>query len=192
MFYFYFYFFHLQVFTATFIFFASNPIHSILLLVLLFCESAIVLSIFQLEFISLLFILVYVGAIAVLFLFVVMMLRIKLSDTTILFFLPLNFILNFFCFFYIFYIYQPFIFSSDLFYYCKNISFLNIEEKIIEIFIIGQILYNYYLNTLLLAGFILLLALIGAVILSLDFNKTVLNRVDPIDLGRSAHITTFL
>ncbi len=51
------YFIILQVFTSTFIYFSINPIHSVLLLILLFFESSIVLSLFNLEFISILFIL---------------------------------------------------------------------------------------------------------------------------------------
>jgi len=92
------YFIILQVFTSTFIYFSINPIHSILLLILLFFESAVVLSLFNLEFISILFILIYVGAIAILFLFVIMMLQLKLNDKEGLNFLPILFGLNFLCF----------------------------------------------------------------------------------------------
>jgi NADH-quinone oxidoreductase subunit J len=84
----------LQVFTASFLFFSNNPIHSILFLILLFFESTVILSFLNLEFVSLLFILVYVGAIAVLFLFVIMMLRVKLDEFDVLLFLPINFALN--------------------------------------------------------------------------------------------------
>ena len=80
------YFIVLQVFTSTFIYFSINPMHSILLLILLFFESSIVLSLFNLEFISILFILIYVGAIAILFLFIIMMLQLKLNDLELLFF----------------------------------------------------------------------------------------------------------
>ena len=54
-----------------------NPVHSVLFLVLVFLNAAGMLFVLQLEFIPLTFIIVYVGAIAILFLFVVMMLDIK-------------------------------------------------------------------------------------------------------------------
>ena len=86
----------LQVFTSTFIFFSINPIHSILLLILLFFESTVLLSLLNLEFISIIFILIYVGAIAILFLFVVMMLQLKLNDLEFFFFYPIYLALIFF------------------------------------------------------------------------------------------------
>jgi NADH-quinone oxidoreductase subunit J len=159
------YFIFLQVFTSTFIYFSINPIHSILLLIILFFESSIILSLFNLEFISILFILIYVGAIAILFLFVIMMLQLKLNDLEIIYFLPLIFSFNFLCFLNFFNNYQIFYISFDLF------TFNIIEESFIEIFILGQVLYNYSFICFLLSGLILLLALIGSIILCLDFSK---------------------
>lgn len=153
----------LQVFTSTFIYFSINPIHSILLLILLFFEASIVLSLFNLEFISILFILIYVGAIAILFLFVVMMLQLKLNDLESLFFLPNVFSFNIILIIFYLQFYQPTTFSL-------NFLFL-IEETYNELFIIGQFLYNYALVCFLLAGLILLLALLGAIVVSLEYNK---------------------
>jgi len=59
------------------IIFSQNSIYSVLFLVLSFVSSSSVLFLLECEYISLIFILIYVGAIAVLFLFVVMMLDIK-------------------------------------------------------------------------------------------------------------------
>ena len=55
----------------------SNPIHSLLILILVFFLGSILLFFMQLEYFALLFLIVYVGAIVVLFLFVVMMLEIR-------------------------------------------------------------------------------------------------------------------
>jgi NADH-quinone oxidoreductase subunit J len=165
------YFIFLQVFTSTFIYFSVNPIHSILLLILLFFESSIVLALLNLEFISILFILIYVGAIAILFLFVVMMLQLKLNDLEVLFFLPFSIGFNFLFIIYLFYFYQPykynFLYNNSNEFVCFDI----VEESFNEIFIIGQILYNYSALCFLLAGIILLLALIGSIVLSLEYNK---------------------
>jgi NADH-quinone oxidoreductase subunit J len=59
---------------------SKNPIHSILYLILVFCNVTFVLIILGVEFIAIIFLIVYVGAIAVLFLFVVMMLNIKIIE----------------------------------------------------------------------------------------------------------------
>lgn len=59
---------------------SRNPIHSILYLILVFCNITFVLIILGIEFIAITFLIVYVGAIAVLFLFVVMMLNIKIIE----------------------------------------------------------------------------------------------------------------
>merc|ERR1711988_2049458 len=59
---------------------ARNPIHSVLFLVLVFCNAAGLLILLETEFLAMLFLVVYVGAIAVLFLFVVMMLNIRVTE----------------------------------------------------------------------------------------------------------------
>ena len=57
----------------------QNPVHSVLFLILSFIASSALLFFLEVEFIPFIFIVVYVGAIAVLFLFVVMMLDIKIT-----------------------------------------------------------------------------------------------------------------
>ena len=59
---------------------ARNPVHSVLFLILVFFNSAGLLLLLGLDFFALIFLVVYVGAIAVLFLFVIMMLNIKLAE----------------------------------------------------------------------------------------------------------------
>ncbi len=130
------YFIFLQVFTSTFIYFSVNPIHSILLLILLFFESSIVLSLFNLEFISILFILIYVGAIAILFLFVVMMLQLKLNDLEILFFLPFVFGFNFLFFIYLFTFYHPYKYNFLYQNFSEFVCFDVVEESFTEIFVV--------------------------------------------------------
>ena len=61
---------------------SKNPVYSILFLVLCFVSSSCLLFLLECEFIALLFIIIYVGAIAILFLFVVMMLDTKTYYTT--------------------------------------------------------------------------------------------------------------
>lgn len=59
---------------------SRNPVHSVLFLILVFLNSAGLLLLLGLDFFAMLFLVVYVGAIAVLFLFVVMMLNVKSAE----------------------------------------------------------------------------------------------------------------
>src|SRR5688572_29391358 len=65
--------------SATLCIFARNPVHSVLWLILAFFNGAGLMLIAGAEFIALLLVIVYVGAVAVLFLFVVMMLNIDFA-----------------------------------------------------------------------------------------------------------------
>ena len=59
---------------------SKNPVHSVFFLILTFCISASLLLTIVIDFLAIIFIVVYVGAIAVLFLFVVMMLNTKFIE----------------------------------------------------------------------------------------------------------------
>lgn len=160
----------LQILTCLLIVLSRNPIHSILFLILLFFESTAILILFNVEFISLLLIIVYVGAIAVLFLFVVMMLQVKSEPFTLFFFIVLLFSIFLFI-----------IFENNLFleknYFSFNIIqglndyFINFDS-IKDIETLGQVLYNYYPSLFIIAGLLLLVALIGSIILTIDVNRS--------------------
>jgi len=60
--------------------FSKNPVYSVLFLILAFLNVSALLFLLQLEFLPVVFLMVYVGAVAVLLLFVIMMLNIKLAD----------------------------------------------------------------------------------------------------------------
>ena len=76
-----FYFFSsIAIISAIMVISAKNPIHSILSLILVFCNAAGLFILLEVEFLAMIFLVVYVGAIAILFLFVVMMLNIKLIE----------------------------------------------------------------------------------------------------------------
>src|SRR4029450_14093033 len=66
--------------SATAVLFARNPVHSVLWLILAFFNAAGLMLLMGAEFIAMLLVIVYVGAVAVLFLFVVMMLDIDFSS----------------------------------------------------------------------------------------------------------------
>ena len=76
---------------------SRNPIHSILYLILVFCNVSFIFIILNIEFIALIFLIVYVGAISVLFLFVIMMLNIKIIELDEVFwrYIPLGCVIAF-------------------------------------------------------------------------------------------------
>jgi len=57
------------VLSACSIFLMNNPVHSVLFLILNFCLASLIILIYEVEFLGLLFVMVYVGAVAVLFFF---------------------------------------------------------------------------------------------------------------------------
>lgn len=152
-----------QFITVFAIFFSSNPMYSVLCMILLFFESALVVALFTLEFFALAFIIVYVGAVAILFLFVVMLLETKAEKQNIL----LSFCLTLF-------IGIIFFFKSYNFFiifFCDISHYLTFNVDIAEeIFILGQALYTVFLPCVLIVGFILLFAMLGAIFLTFDFN----------------------
>ncbi len=156
---------------------SKNPIEAVLFLILSFCLAAGISFIFHAEFLGLILILVYVGAIAVLFLFVIMMLNIKNQESeSKLSYLskPLIFL---FCVS-IFMYYFDISLTKILFYNSESTrlyehvtSSLLLVDDLTNIDVMGQWLFNYYLICFLIAGIILLIALIGAIVLTLRFNN---------------------
>ena len=99
------------LFSAFMVIRAKNPVYSVLFLILVFCNSAGLLLLLNLEFFALIFLIVYVGAIAVLFLFVVMMLNIKLTEVheSIFHYLPIGGFVGF-----IFFLEFYFLFNQEI------------------------------------------------------------------------------
>jgi NADH-quinone oxidoreductase subunit J len=166
------------VFSATMVIIASHSVFSLLFLVSSFLASAFLLFMLECEFLALIFIVIYVGAIAVLFLFAVMMLDAKLQNLTrnLFRFLPVG------CFF-AFGLLVPVLllitstiektFSSASI--LEHIDWYGLIDSTFEINVYGQILYSYFVLQLLIVGFILLVVLIGIVYLTNTYtsNKTV-------------------
>lgn len=156
---------------------SRNPIHSVLSLISVFLLSAILLLCLEVEFLALSFIIVYVGAIAILFLFIVMMLDIKIDDDSfnVLKFGPLSYFVSFI---FLFEVTKPLIELTSL----SNSSFLTNYtwvnwftevESISNIQVLGQLLYSYYFVFFLITGLILLVAVLGALMLTLTLKKTI-------------------
>jgi len=175
-----------------------NPIESVLFLILAFCNTAAILFIFNVEFLGLLFIIIYVGAVAVLFLFIIMMLNIKNPNDSVLNISYLKSIYNkikIFVFSFLVIVLFLFLqntFQQDTFlFFDKNFDFVSIFDKLNNIDVIGQVLYNYFIICFLLAGLVLLISLIGAIVLTLRFNSVKKSQLVSRQLSRTDNFLTF-
>jgi NADH-quinone oxidoreductase subunit J len=150
---------------------ARNPIHSVLALISVILNVVFLMFLLEAEFLALMFIGVYLGAVTVLFLFIVMMLNIKAIDFSkeVLYSLPVG---SFFGFIFIYLLY--FISSdsvgvsnsSSLFFNFDFFDWKAIMENVVNIDVFGSLLYTHYAPFLLIVGVVLLIAMIGAIILT--------------------------
>jgi NADH-quinone oxidoreductase subunit J len=139
-----FYFIFLLLLSSVCVLLVKNPVHSVLFLILAFCNAAGLLFIFKAEFLGLIFIIIYVGAIAILFLFVVMMLNVKVySSYNIFFYLPFLFLACCLLLFQIFLIFDTMIAHSDYRMITLPYEFTNSWDDLYSIDMLGQSLYNY-------------------------------------------------
>ena len=163
----FFYFFSFIVILSSFlVIFVSNPVHSVLFLIFTFFNAAIIFLIFQAEFLAMTLLIVYVGAVAVLFLFVVMMLNISESiiKEGFLRYFPFGLLLIS-----IFLIELFMIFNSDKIIFPES-GLIKINE-IMNLGMdntksLGLFLYTDYFIIFQISGFLLLLAMIGAIVLA--------------------------
>ena len=160
---------------------SKNPIHSVLFLVFVFFNSAGFLILLGVEFLAMLFLIVYVGAVAVLFLFVMMMLNVKISESTnaIYRYLPIGLFLSIIFLFEIFLIIEGDLNSIDSVNFTQNEYNILQNEFLVNtswvdnvisstnVDVIGSVLFTYYSYFFIMASVILLVAMIGAIALTL-------------------------
>ena len=170
--YFFYFFSFLIISSSILVIFSNNAVHSVLFLIFTFFNSAILFLLMNAEFLAMTIVIVYVGAIAVLFLFVVMMLNISESEIKegFLKYFPFGLILI------AIFITELFlIFNFDNFPVPENVKIDINEIDLIEASntkLIGLFLYTDYFIIFQISGFILLLAMIGAIVLAKsDENK---------------------
>lgn len=146
---------------------AKNPVHSVLFLILAFFSSAGLFILLGAEFIAMLIVIVYVGAVAVLFLFIIMMLNIDFGEFKKNFVknLPLALLVAII-------ILAELIITINVTIpgnYSGNI-FANVQSvagQVDNTKAIGKILYTDYFLAFQLSGLILLVAMVGAIVLTL-------------------------
>ena len=152
----------LTIASAVAVIFARNPVHSVLWLILSFFNAAGLMLLAGAEFIALLLIIVYVGAVAVLFLFVVMMLNIDFGQLRSGFTsnLPFGIIIALV-------LLAEIVIAITAWKSGPGISGAAPPESTQpNIVALGELLYSRYLFPFELAGLILLVAMIGAIVLT--------------------------
>ncbi len=155
----------LLIASGAFTIFSRNPVHSVLWLILAFFNAAGLMVLVGAEFIAMLLVIVYVGAVAVLFLFVVMMLDIDFAELRAGFMknVPLGILL-------------AIIFVCELIFGIGAYRAGKIEladapvnparEGASNIEAVGELLYTKYIFLFETAGIILLVAMVGAIVLT--------------------------
>lgn len=149
---------------------SRNPVYSVLFLILAFVNGAGLFILMGAEFLGLILIVVYVGAVAVLFLFVVMMLNVDFAELKkgSRKYLPIGTIVGliFLC---------ELLLVAFTWPFASRLETATADAKTVPAFsdhltnteILGRVLYTDYFIFFQIAGFILLVAMIGAIVLTL-------------------------
>lgn len=146
---------------------SRNPVHSVLWLILAFFNAAGLMVLANAEFIAMLLVIVYVGAVAVLFLFVVMMLNIDFAELRagVMKYAAVGFALA------VALVAEILIavgaYSAGTLQLGRRIAPIEAKPELHNIEAIGQLLYSRYLFVFEGAGLVLLVAMIGAIVLTL-------------------------
>ena len=150
---------------------SRNPVHSVLWLILAFLSSAGLFVLLGAEFVAMLLIIVYVGAVAVLFLFVVMMLDVDFAElkAEMAKYMPLALLIGVV-------LLMQLALAFGVWDYSEGY-----DERLAAPFIIdventqllGLLIYDRYILLFQLAGLVLLVAMIGAIVLTMRHRKDV-------------------
>jgi NADH-quinone oxidoreductase subunit J len=147
---------------------SKNTVHSVFFLILDFISISCLFIMIGAEFLGMIMLIVYVGAVAVLFLFVVMMLNVAQQKNQ--WFLssqssrhiPVGLIISIVIFFELIIVIGGWKYKPDLFYKVNS----QLTENISNTHSLGQILYTDYIHVFQISGMILLVAMIGAIVLT--------------------------
>ena len=171
---FFFYLFASVTVAAAFMVIASrNPVHAVLFLILAFVNSAGLFLLLGAEFIALILIVVYVGAVAVLFLFVVMMLDVDFAEfrAGFLKYLPVGGLIGVILLIELVLVLGSWAISPEI--ASRAAAPLPPIGNVTNTEALGRILYTKYVYFFLAAGMILLIAMIGAIVLTLHHKEGV-------------------
>ena len=161
----------ITLFSALFVVLSRNPVHSVLWLILTFFGSSGLFILLGAEFLALILMIVYVGAVAVLFMFVVMMLNINFNEikSRLTKYLPLGVLIGL-----VLFVELSLIFGDFVPVLTRNENNkLAIDPNIENTRQLGSVLYTDFIIYFQLAGIVLLIAMIGAIVLTHQRRKDV-------------------
>ena len=147
---------------------SKNTVHSVFFLILDFISISCLFIMIGAEFLGMIMLIVYVGAVAVLFLFVVMMLNVAQQKNQWLLseassgHIPIGLIISALIFFELIIVIGGWKYKPDLF----NSNNFDISSELSNTHSLGQILYTDYIHVFQISGMILLIAMIGAIVLT--------------------------
>lgn len=147
----------------------SNAVHSVLSLVVVFALTAILFLLLGAEFFALLLFTVYIGAIAILFLFVIMMLDLRLAEIhgSAYYHVPLGASVGLAFLVALYSFLAPELLNLAWAQFSLHLWIVTPQSNLK---VLGQVLYNYYLPFVFLITLILLLAMVAVIALTLDEN----------------------
>ena len=164
----------IAVFSAIMVTVSRNTVHSVFFLILDFISISCLFIMIGAEFIGMIMLIVYVGAVAVLFLFVVMMFNVsqqnneQLREKKNLNHIPIGLLISSVIFFELIIVAGGWKYKPEL---LKSFSSIGIDSNTTNTHEIGNVLYTDYIHIFQLSGMILLVAMIGAIVLT--FRKRV-------------------
>ncbi len=147
---------------------ARNTVHSVFFLILDFISISCLFIMIGAEFLGMIMLIVYVGAVAVLFLFVVMMLNVAqqknqwFSSAKNSTHIPIGLLVSLIIFFELIIVVGGWKYKPDI----LNSSTITISETTTNTHSLGNVLYTDYIHLFQLSGMILLVAMIGAIVLT--------------------------
>ena len=147
----------------------KNSLYSVLFLVSSFLSASILILLLENEFLALFFLIIYLGAIAILFLFVVMMLDIKYRELqTSRIYFPMGIFIGATLFTEIWFAFSK-VFGQNPKIYDFNfyLNWYDVIDSMIDISVVGQLFYTHYVLQILIAGLILYVAVIGVAFLTI-------------------------
>jgi len=169
---FFFYVFGIIAIASAFMVISSrNPVHSVLFLILTFVNASGLFMLAGAEFLALILIVVYVGAVAVLFLFVVMMLDVDFAELRrgYLQYMPVGVVIGVVLLLELLLVAGSWVVAPEV----AAGSVVPIDGGIENTRALGQVLYTRYVYLFLGAGLVLLVAMIGAIVLTLKHKPNV-------------------
>ena len=162
---------------------SRNPVHSVLYLILAFVNAAGLFVMMGAEFLAMILVVVYVGAVAVLFLFVVMMLDVDFAELKqgVLQYLPIGMVIGGIFLAEILLVVGTWAIAPET----KGAITAPIPADVTNTEAIGLVLYTKYVYFFQISGLILLVAMIGAIVLTLRHKERVKRQSIADQVGRT-------